>query len=77
MEATLHALSSDGETTYPVTFSYVERTLTVRCACKAGEFRKYCKHVAAFLAGDPSLLADRTEEPILASVAQWAQATGF
>jgi len=77
MEATLHALSSDGETIYPVTFTYVDGTLTVRCDCKAGEFGKYCKHVATFLARDSSLLANSTEEPVLASVAQWAHATGF
>jgi uncharacterized Zn finger protein len=77
MEATLHALSSDGDTTYAVAFTYVDGVLTVRCACKAGEFGKYCKHVGTFLAGDSSLLADPSEAPTLASVAEWAAATGY
>lgn len=77
MEATLNALSSDGETVYPVNFTYVDGVLRAKCGCKAGQFARFCKHVASFLAGDPKLLADASEGATLATVTQWADTAGF
>lgn len=74
---TLQAISSSGDGTYHVTFSFEENKLAARCTCKAASMGKLCKHCFALLAGDVTMLADRGQYSDLTKVAEWAEQSGL
>jgi len=70
MNKTLLAKSSSGES-YEVYFTFDEGTLSVQCTCRAGMFRKLCKHKLGLISGDKSMLYDTGQEGDLAKIQDW------
>ncbi|MCX6227119.1 MAG: hypothetical protein NTV01_20610 [Bacteroidia bacterium] len=57
----IKVISSSGEP-YDVHFEFSDNKFTAFCNCQAGIFGKLCKHKTSLLAGDQSLLFDKTDE---------------
>ncbi len=53
--------SSDGSSSYTVTFWWIGTEIKISCDCKAGLLRQGCKHKNALVDGDASVLADRNQ----------------
>lgn len=60
VQITLQAKSSEGSF-YDVMFSFEDKSLKVRCSCRAGIFGQLCKHKIKFISGDTSLLYDNNQ----------------
>jgi uncharacterized Zn finger protein len=62
VESTLRVRSSDGSHSYLITFGQESGRLRMRCSCPAGELGKLCRHKAALLDGDDSVLLAAAED---------------
>jgi len=60
-EMIIKVISSSGEP-YNVHFEFSDNKFTAFCNCQAGIYGKLCKHKTSLLAGDQSLLFDKTDE---------------
>ncbi|MGB5831086.1 MAG: hypothetical protein WBG92_03740 [Thiohalocapsa sp.] len=64
---------SSSEEPYLVEFILDGSQLTVFCDCRAGIYRKLCKHKTELLAGDAGRLFDESEQPVLEKIHAIAQ----
>lgn len=67
MKATLLAKSSSGNP-YEVQFASDGNSLRIFCHCKAGILQQMCKHKAALLQGDISMLFKPEQATLLAEI---------
>lgn len=61
MDVSFGVTSSDGNTTYRVSFQLSNKTVTVTCDCAAGVLGKLCRHKLALLVGKANEVADNSE----------------
>lgn len=69
------ARSSSKPTPYHVVVQFDGGAVTVHCDCEAGTRGQYCKHKAAIILGQCSVLFDGSQAPELASVSSFLRAT--
>jgi uncharacterized Zn finger protein len=62
------AKSSSSETPYTVECYLEENKISVFCSCPAGDNRMLCKHVKKIIAGDDSILYDRSQKKEMEAV---------
>jgi len=77
MYVRVEVVSSDGETRYVVVFKVKDGVLKGTCGCRAGIYRKVCRHKTALMAGDASILADPADAPRLAEIQEIVKAAGL
>ena len=77
MEKILLARSSDGKSSYSVTFLFENGRLVVLCDCSAGNFGKLCKHKLSLLRGDEKMLFSLGQEGLLQEVQEWVKKSGY
>lgn len=77
MQIILNARSSDGKSVYPVEFRNEGNSLSAVCTCQAGQYGRCCKHIVSLLAGDHSMLSDRSQQNQMNSVVDWSREHGI
>lgn len=75
-KTTLLAKSSGGGW-YPVTFTWKDGRLRLKCGCVAGKFSQFCKHKFELLDGNPAWLYDPAHQADLAPILALVPHTGF
>ncbi len=67
--------SSSSDTTYTISCYFEENKISVFCSCPAGDNRKLCKHVRQIIAGNDSILYDKSQKDKLEKICNHLQKT--
>jgi uncharacterized Zn finger protein len=69
------AKSSSSDIPYTVEWHLEENKISVFCSCPAGDNRMLCKHVRKIIAGDDSILYDKSQKDELEKISNYLQKT--